>query len=98
MVTHAIATEQHHTEHVRVTRWDIAAGASTGMHRHGYDYVVVPAVEATMLLTFPDGTSARVDLQPGVSYMREAGAEHDVSNPGPAHVTFVEIELLHCPG
>ena len=97
-VIEAVSSEQHHTDSVRVTRWDIAPGAHTGPHRHDFDYLVVPLVDARMTLTFPDGTHTVAELHPGQSYLRAAGVQHDVSNEGPDHVAFVEIELLDRPG
>lgn len=80
---------------VRVTRWDIPQGASTGPHVHEYDYVVVPVSDGLMRVTLPDGTQVDNQLVPGTSYARAAGTEHDVRNDDPTPVSFVEIELLH---
>ena len=79
---------------VRVTRWTLHEGESTGPHEHGHDYVVVPLRRARMEITLPDGSRTTAELSPGVTYFREAGARHDVSNPGPDVLDFVEVEVL----
>ena len=38
----AVPTVQIDNERVIVTEWRFAAGAETGWHTHGHDYVVVP--------------------------------------------------------
>ena len=42
-------------ERTRVTEWRFAPGASTGWHRHEYDYVVVPLLD-TMTRSSLTGT------------------------------------------
>lgn len=79
---------------VRVTRWTLATGQSTGSHRHEYDYVVVPMAPGRMHLVNADGTQTHADLEPGAAYYRAAGAEHTVSNDDEAVVDFVEVEVL----
>lgn len=76
----------------RVTRYRLAPGASTGHHRHEYDYVIVP-VTSGRLRVVADGREAIADLSSGVSYFRPAGVEHEVFNGGDAEMVFVEIEL-----
>jgi len=77
---------------VRVTQWSFAPGAATGWHRHELPYVVVPLLDGALLLD--DGTTqATAPLRAGRAYFREAGAEHDVANPGAGPFAFVEIEL-----
>jgi quercetin dioxygenase-like cupin family protein len=83
---------QHDGERVRVTQWRIAPGEATGWHRHDHDYVVVPVTAGTLVLD--DGRSAtEAELEPGRSYVRAAGLEHDVRNGGDGEIVFVEIEL-----
>jgi mannose-6-phosphate isomerase-like protein (cupin superfamily) len=77
---------------VRVTRYDFVAGADTGWHRHGLDYVVVPMTECHFLIEEDKG-SRRVDLAAGAAYRRDAGAEHNVVNGGDAPMAFIEIEM-----
>ena len=88
----ATPTVQVDNARVRVTRWDFAPGASTGYHRHEYDYVIVPVLDGALGLTGPQG-AARAELKAGVSYFRQAGVEHDVENVNSYAFAFVEIEL-----
>lgn len=79
----------------RVTRWTIEPDGVIPMHKHEYEYVVVPMVTDTMLVRNSDGTEIHAELEAGVSYTRPAGAEHEVSNPGgSADVIFIEVEKL----
>lgn len=76
----------------RVTRYRLAPGATTGAHRHEYDYVIVP-VTSGRLRVVSNGQEIFADLASGVSYARPAGVEHEVFNAGPAEMIFVEVEL-----
>ncbi len=77
---------------VKVTQWCFAPGASTGWHKHEYDYVVVPLTTGSLRLEEPGGARV-VQLTAGVSYNRSAGVEHDVVNINDFEFRFVEIEL-----
>nr|WP_288500332.1 cupin domain-containing protein [uncultured Pseudomonas sp.] len=88
----AIATVQVDNDEVIVTEWRFAPGAETGRHRHGYDYVVVPMTDGTLLLETPDGDK-QAKLIAGQSYFRKAGVEHNVVNASDHEVVFVETEL-----
>ena len=79
---------------VRVTRFDFAPGAETGWHVHGHDYVVTPVTRCVMRLDEPGGAAREVTLEPGASYRRSAGVEHNVVNAGQDDMSFVEVELL----
>jgi quercetin dioxygenase-like cupin family protein len=94
----AVATQQIDNADLRVTRWDFPPGAETGWHRHGWAYVVVPITAGEMLLELPEGQTATASITPGVSYERQAGAEHNVVNAGSTPFSFVEIELKAFPG
>lgn len=76
----------------RVTRYRLAPGATTGAHRHEYDYVIVP-VTSGRLRVVANGQEIFADLASGVSYARPAGVEHEVFNAGTAEMIFVEVEL-----
>ena len=89
----AVATVQVDNEQLRVTEWRFAPGATTGYHRHSYDYVVVPVLDGELELIGPDGSRSRALLEQGKSYFRNAGVEHDVVNAGAGAMAFVEIEL-----
>jgi beta-alanine degradation protein BauB len=77
----------------RVTRHRMAPGASTGFHRHEYDYVIVPVTDGRMRVV-EGGRETTNELKAGVSYFRPAGVEHDVMNGGDKELTFVEIEII----
>jgi beta-alanine degradation protein BauB len=79
---------------VRVTRWTLAGDEETGLHRHEYDYVVVPLVRGRMRVTNADGTVVSNELEKGGSYFRAAGAEHTVRSDAEGELDFVEIEIL----
>ncbi len=88
----AVATVQVDNDEVIVTEWRFAPGAETGRHRHGYDYVVVPMTNGTLLLETPEGEKL-APLAAGQSYFRKAGVEHNVINASDHEVVFVETEL-----
>ncbi len=46
----ALPTVLIDNETVAVTEWRFPVGAETGWHVHGYDYVVVPQTDGTLLL------------------------------------------------
>jgi quercetin dioxygenase-like cupin family protein len=77
---------------VRVTEWRFAPGAATGHHRHEYPYVVVPMTTGPLVIAAGDGRTT-AELVAGAPYYRDAGAEHDVINPGGREFVFIEIEL-----
>ena len=85
------------TEDVRVTEWRLARGASTGPHRHGFDYVVIPLTHGALKAVSAPG-EAIAQLRPGECYARKAGVEHDVFNAGDEPLAFVEVELKIRPG
>lgn len=88
------ATKSIDTPRVRATRFDFAAGAETGWHVHGADYVIVAVTDCDMLIEEPGGATRRVMVPAGTSYARAAGVEHNVVNAGSLAMTFVEVELL----
>ena len=91
-MTEAVPEVQVDNDRVRVTKWSFARGAATGWHRHEYDYVVVPMTNGTLQIESAAGTQMAT-LVAGQSYSRLAGVEHDVINPGPNEVVFVEVEI-----
>ena len=88
----ATPTVQIDNDRVIVTQWHFEAGAETGWHTHGHDYVVVPTTDGSLLLETPDGP-VQAKLTCGVAYNREAGVHHNVINAGDNPLVFVEIEL-----
>ncbi len=68
------------------------AGASTGWHRHGMDYVVVPMTDCHFHLLTAEG-ERRLFIKAGEAYARALGVEHDVRNGGDQPMSFIEIEI-----
>ena len=89
----AKATQLVDEDRVRVTRFDFEAGAETGWHTHGMDYVITTVTECIMVLEEPTGDSRSVTIPAGTAYRRDLGIEHNVINGGTAPMSFVEIEL-----
>ena len=87
------ADRQIENARTRVTRHRLAPGAHTGMHRHEYDYVVVPISGGRMRIVEGDKV-AFAELAAGVAYFRAAGVEHDVFNDLDRELVFVEVELI----
>lgn len=80
-------------ERTRVTEWRFAPGASTGWHRHEYDYVVVPLLDGKLELSSGDVETQIAELSAGVPYFRQMGVEHDVTNVNDFEYAFIEIEF-----
>lgn len=79
----------------RVTKWTIEPGGVIPMHRHDYEYVVVPLVTDTMHVVTAEGEELVAELVTGRSYTRPAGSEHQVENrTSTAPIVFVEVEKL----
>src|SRR5699024_8934009 len=76
---------------VAVQRWELAPGASEGMHAHGSD---LPLEELYLVM---QGTATmRVDdqtyhLGPGDAVLAPVGAEHDLHNSGEETLRLVVI-------
>jgi len=87
------ADRQIENARTRVTRHRLAPGAHTGLHRHEYDYVVVPISGGRMRIV-EGGKEAFADLTRGLAYFRPAGVEHDVFNDLDRELVFVEVELI----
>lgn len=86
---------QLENEHFRVTKWTIEPGGVIPMHRHDYEYAVVPMVTDTMHVVNADGTEIVAELVAGQTYARSAGAEHQVENRAATNdIVFVEVEKL----
>lgn len=86
---------QLENEYFRVTQWTIEPGGVIPMHRHDYEYVVVPLVTDTMHVTNADGSEIVAELVTGQSYTRSAGSEHQVENrTSDRAIVFVETERL----
>lgn len=97
MSTGSHSEVQLENDHFRVTKWTIEAGGAIPMHRHEYEYVVVPMMTGAMHVVNSDGSELVADLVMGQSYTRSAGSEHRIEHRGDrgeADVVFVEIEKL----
>ncbi len=88
----ALATTLIDNERVIVTEWRFSPGAETGWHRHGYDYVVCPVTDGTLLLETDQG-DVEATLRLGEPYFRPVGVEHNVINAGDKEMIFTEVEL-----
>ncbi len=80
-------------DRVRVTRFDFAAGAETGWHRHGMDYVITTLTDCAMVLEESGGETREVFVPSGTVYRRDEGVEHNVINGGDVPMSFIETEL-----
>ena len=88
----AIPTVQIDNERVIVTEWRFPPGAETRWHTHAHDYVVVPMTDGNLQLETDEGITTS-QLVKGRSYARHIGVRHNVINPGPDEVIFVEVEM-----
>jgi quercetin dioxygenase-like cupin family protein len=93
-ISAAVPTVEIDDGRVRVTKWHFEPGASTGMHTHEFDYLVVPVTGGDFSVVQPDGTVTPMAQSPGAAYARNAGVTHDVVNAGAKAASFVEIEFL----
>jgi quercetin dioxygenase-like cupin family protein len=93
----ATPTVQIDNDTVRVTEWRFSPGATTGFHRHEYDYVVVPMTTGRLRIFSAGGESSGTEttgeLATGQAYFRSAGVEHEVINDNPFEIVFVETEV-----
>lgn len=96
MSSHAPAssTTTEQDPRYRVTRWEFEPGTATGMHRHEFDYVVIPITGGPFSVLGEDGSETRMEQVPGQTYARSAGVVHDVRYAGDDRAVFVEVEFL----
>jgi len=80
-------------DRTRVTEWRFAPGASTGWHRHEFDYVVVPLLDGKLQLSTGGDEVQVAELSAGVPYFRQVGVEHDVTNVNSFEYAFIEVEF-----
>jgi quercetin dioxygenase-like cupin family protein len=88
----AKSTLLQENERVIITEWRLIPGAETGWHRHAHDYVVVCLTAGKLLAETANG-DVETELSFGQTYVRPAGVEHNIVNPGGSEFAFVEIEL-----
>lgn len=83
-------------QQVRVTAWAFEAhGDSTGLHKHEFDYIVVPVTGGTFSVTDALGDVRSMEQRAGAPYRGASGTEHTVTNAGDGYTEFVEIELKY---
>lgn len=81
-------------DQVRVTTWTFeASGDTTGLHRHEYDYIVVPITGGHLTVTTADGDCRDTTQHAGAPYTGSAGTTHTVTGTSSDRLSFVEIEL-----
>lgn len=88
----AKATTLIDNDRVIVTEYRFQPGDSTGWHRHGHDYVIVPMADGMLKIVTKDGESL-AEMKKGAPYFRQEGVEHDVINATAGEYVFIEIEL-----
>ena len=86
------ADRQIENARTRVTRHRLAPGAHTGLHRHEYDYVVVPISGGRMRIV--EGGKEAFGGSGERARRLPAGLEHDVFNDLDRELVFVEVELI----
>jgi hypothetical protein len=93
MAQSAISKTLIENERVVVTEWSFPnKGDSTGWHRHGLDYVVVPLRDGALKIVSAGGETI-APMKAGAPYFRQAGVEHDVINWTDGPYAFLEIEI-----
>ncbi|MCA0922938.1 cupin domain-containing protein [Pseudooceanicola nanhaiensis] len=88
----ATATLLAEDDKTKVTRWDFAPGTTTGWHEHEMDFVVIMMCDGHMAFTSGDEV-IETEVKLGDTYQRPKGVQHDVRNPGPGPLSFIEVEL-----
>ena len=77
---------------VRIIRWSFETNQSTGLHKHEYDYVVVPCKTGQLnIITENENTIS--DLVIHEPYHRIKGIEHEVVYNDNSCMEFIEIEI-----
>lgn len=80
-------------DNTRIMEWRFAPGATTGWHRHEFDYAVVPLMDGKLGVDLPNGEKMVADCKRGIPYNRLEGVEHDVTNVNDFEYAFIEVEL-----
>jgi quercetin dioxygenase-like cupin family protein len=79
----------------KVWRWSFESGQATGMHIHGYDYIVIPISGGDFTVTLYTGEVMEVKQIAGTPYQPSAGVHHNVRSVGQGTASFVEVEFLN---
>lgn len=77
---------------VRIVRYTLPPGASTGWHVHALDYVIVPYVDCRVRVETGAGP-IEAKMKADAPYFRVKGAEHDVVNIMDLPLSFIDIKL-----
>lgn len=93
-MTGATSEITYENEHFRATKWTISPGGEIPMHRHEYEYVVVPLSDNVMHVTTAEGELIEARMVPGTAYGRPKGSEHKNENRGETDIVFIEVESL----
>ncbi len=80
-------------ERIRISRFTLAPGTTTGEHTHEFDYVVAPVEGGTVTIE-SNGTVSDFDLVAKTPYQRPRGVHHSLTNRTKETIEFVEIEYL----
>ncbi|MBO0356033.1 hypothetical protein J0656_18590 [Muricauda ruestringensis] len=88
----AKSTVQVDNDAIKVVHWSFEPGASTGWHKHDFDYLVIP-MENGQLTSIDNMNETVLNLQKGKSYFKSAGVEHEIINSNEFAFQFVEVEL-----
>ena len=81
---------------VRITRHSLLPGATTGVHTHECDYVVMP-VHGGVVRVERGVESSEFMMSAGAPYSRESGVTHSLVNVSKSEIVFVELEYLSAP-
>lgn len=84
----------YENEQFRTTKWTISPGGHIPMHRHDYEYVVVPLSDNVMHVITGDADLIEAVMVPGTAYGRPKGSEHRCENRGETDIVFIEVESL----
>lgn len=77
---------------VRIMKWVFQPNQSTGIHKHNFDYVVVPSKSGQLKIISGDETIIS-DLVIHEPYHRKKGVIHEVIYEGSSSMEFIEIEI-----
>jgi quercetin dioxygenase-like cupin family protein len=80
-------------EQVRISRFTLAPGTTTGSHTHEFDYVVAPIRGGTVTIE-SDGNLSEFELVAKNPYQRSRGVHHSLTNRTRETIDFLEIEYL----
>lgn len=77
---------------VRILRYTLTPGASTGWHTHLTDYVIVPYADCRVRVETRTAT-IEAEMWKDRPYFRAKGVEHNVTSLMPEPFSFLEIEI-----